>query len=289
MKKFMRATLVLVLILTVAGIGFSMAGIALGATVEGVDFLQHLRSRVREGTITVVNHVSHDWDDDWDDWDDDWAAEAAAEKNGDGWTYDLGDVDELELSLRYDELILEPYSGDSVQVEIYNDPDQTVRVKSDSKSAEIKSSRKLKNRKVQVYYPQDILFRKLDIEVDAGTVTLGAVEAEELDVSVGAGEFTGFAGITAREADFSVGAGSITLEGLDADSIDGECGLGEMSMALLGKQTDWNYKLECGLGEISIGGESFSAFAGEKKIQNDNATKYLELECGMGSIQVDFE
>ena len=46
-------------------------------------------------------------------------------------------------------------------------------------------------RVIQVFYPQDSRFRKLDIEVEKGTVTMGAVEADELDVSVGAGTFDG--------------------------------------------------------------------------------------------------
>jgi len=297
MKKFVKVMLILTLVLTVGGIGFTTAGVAMGATTESVNFLRNMRSRLMHMGRETVTAVTHEWDDDWDeDWEeDDWneghAAVKATEPSGEDASrvYELEHVNELEISLRYDELSMEPYEGKVVRVEISDDPEENVRVHTDEDGVEIESSSWADEyRSIQVFYPKDSRFRKLDIEVDEGTVTLGAVEADELDVSVGAGTFDGLEKIVAREAGFSVGAGALTVESLTADSVEGECGMGEMILTLDGAQTDWNAQLECGMGEIRLGEDSYSALGMEKKIRNEGAKKYLELECGMGAVEVDF-
>lgn len=298
MKKFVKVMLILTLVLVVGGIGFSTAGIAMGATMESVNFLRNMRSRLNhmrnEAVTAVRNEWDDEWDDDWDD-DDDWnegrADVQATEPLGEDASrvYELEQVNELEISLRYDDLSMEPYEGKIVRVEISDDPEEKVRVYTDEDGVEIESSSRADEyRSIQVFYPQDSRFRKLDIEVEEGTVTLGAVEADELDVSVGAGTFDGLEKIVAREAGLSVGAGTLTVESLTADSVEGECGMGEMILTLDGAQTDWNAQLECGMGEIRLGEDSYSALGMEKKIRNESAKKYLELECGMGAVEVDF-
>lgn len=303
MKKFVKIMLILTLVLVVGGIGFTTAGVAMGATTESVNFLRHMKNRLEHMGRESVTAVTHKWDDDWDeddwdedDWDeDDWNGEHASakvlESSGEDASrvYELEHVEELELSLRYDDLSMEPYEGSVVRVEIYDDPEEAVRVHTNEDGVEIESnSRAEEGRVIQVFYPQDSRFRKLDIEVEEGTVTMGAVEADELDVSVGAGTFDGLEKIVAREAGFSVGTGALTVEALTADSVEGECGMGEMNLTLDGAQTDWNAQLECKAGEILLGEDSYSALGMEKSIRNEGAKKYLELECGAGSVEVDF-
>lgn len=287
MKKFVKVMLILTLVLAVGGIGFSTAGVAMGATTESVNFLRNMRSRLDHMRREAVTAVRDEWDDEWND--DDWYESEAVPLTAqeEGRIYELEQVNELEISLYHDELSMEPYDGNVVRVEIYDDPEENVRVHTDEDGVEIESNRS-GERTILVFYPQDSHFRKLSIEVEEGTVTLGAVEADELDVSVGAGTFDGLEKIVAREASFSVGAGALTAESLTANSVEGECGMGEIFLTLDGIQTDWNAQLECGMGEIRLGEDSYSALAMEKKIRNEGAEKYLELECGMGAVEVDF-
>lgn len=279
--------LILTLVLAVGGIGFSTAGVAMGATTESVNFLRNMRSRLDHMRREAVTAVRDEWDDEWND--DDWYESEAVPLTAqeEGRIYELEQVNELEISLYHDELSMEPYDGNVVRVEIYDDPEENVRVHTDEDGVEIESNRS-GERTILVFYPQGSHFRKLSIEVEEGTVTLGAVEADELDVSVGAGTFDGLEKIVAREASFSVGAGALTAESLTANSVEGECGMGEIFLTLDGIQTDWNAQLECGMGEIRLGEDSYSALAMEKKIRNEGAEKYLELECGMGAVEVDF-
>ena len=102
------------------------------------------------------------------------------------------------------------------------------------------------------------------------------------------GEFESKNPVTAREADLEIGTGSMTFADLSARKTDGECGLGELDLTLTGTQENYNYDLECGVGNLDVGSDSYSGLGREKSISNKGADRKLDLECGMGNISVDF-
>ena len=194
----------------------------------------------------------------------------------------------LDIELKYDDLILE--EGDSFCVRVYDDSGKNVTVKESSDTLKVKSTKKLsKNRKVCISYPEDVKLQELEIEMGAGTVYLNRdIETEKLSVEMGAGEFESKNPVTAREADLEIGTGSMTFADLSAGKTDGECGLGELDLTLTGTQEDYNYDLECGVGNLDVGSDSYSGLGREKSISNKGADRKLNLECGMGNISVDF-
>lgn len=287
MKNFIKAMLIVAGVFTAVGIGLSVGGVAMGATVEGVEVVQKMRSGVQNLKERFWTH--RDWDDDdWDD-DDDWNEDPSVTSDGGNRMYQTDVVKEIEVDLNYDEFTMEAYEGDTIRIEIENDSAQNVRVKSDSNSLKIESQKKKNNRYITVYYPKNAKFKKVEIDVKAGTVEfMDRLETEELEVNIGAGQFTNSDSIIAKKADFEVGAGEINVMQLTADKIDGDCGVGDIVLELTGKEKDYNYKLECGLGNISIEGEDFTSIAGEKKINNTGAQKDMKLECSMGTVEVAF-
>ncbi|MFQ8980388.1 MAG: hypothetical protein ACLR6I_07435 [Waltera sp.] len=53
--------------------------------------------------------------------------------------------------------------------------------------------------------------------------------------------------------------------------------MGELKLTLAGTQTDFDYDLSCGMGELKVGDDSYNGLAQEKQI-NNNASKNMELE-----------
>lgn len=281
MKKFIKAMLILACVFGIAGIGFSLGGVAMGATMETVDVVQ----KIREKYYDLRNM---DWDD--DDWEADHHTENGSTSSDGNRVYTTDPADQVEISLRYDELILRAYDGDSMKIEVNNDKAGNVRVEYEKGELEIRSTSKANNRSVTVFYPKNAGFDKMEINVNAGTVEIcDDLSVQELEVTVGAGTLENTGSLNTQKADIEVGTGSVEIVGLTAGEINGECGLGSMSMELAGRGSDYNYKLECGLGVITIDGEDFTSLATEKKINNPGASGTIELECGMGSICMDFE
>ena len=57
---------------------------------------------------------------------------------------------------------------------------------------------------------------------------------------------------------------------------------------MTGAQEDYNYDLECGVGNLDVGSDSYSGLGRENHISNTGADRKLELECGMGNVSVSF-
>ena len=92
---------------------------------------------------------------------------------------------------------------------------------------------------------------------------------------------------TAGRAEFECGAGALSGKGDTTEKMKVECGVGEVDLKLKGSKKDYNYDLECGIGEIVCGGDKYSGFGKEVNLDN-KASKNMEIECGIGQINIDY-
>ena len=305
MKKFTKGMLIAAGIFAAAGIGLTAAGGVMGASMSELTGVNSLK-RILWMTEWDDDHDDYDdidEDDDYEDYVEHDGMEHSAEmgqKNmepaavgnesaTDGIVYQLKyQPTKLDIELKYDELILE--EGDSFCVRVYDDNGKNVTVKESSDTLKVRSTKKLsKTRKVCISYPEDVKLQELEIEMGAGTVYLNRdIDTEKLSVEMGAGEFDSKNPVTAKEADLEIGTGSMTFTDLSAKKISGECGLGELDLTMTGTQEDYNYDLECGVGNLDVGSDSYSGLGREKSISNTGADRKLDLECGMGNVSVNF-
>lgn len=117
--------------------------------------------------------------------------------------------------------------------------------------------------------PEGMKFEEVQLEVGAGEAWIDQLKVDYLNVEVGAGE-----------ANFGY---------LDAKTMDAEVGVGELSAQLAGSESDYNYKIESGIGEIEIGDNSYGGFARSQNITNPGAERSIDMECGIGSVSIYFE
>lgn len=129
--------------------------------------------------------------------------------------------------------------------------------------------------------------RDIETTVGAGALSLYQSKAQELSVDIGAGEFCA-QDMTSQEADLSVGVGSCSYAGSIARSLEAECNMGNIDLLLKGRESDYNYELECSGGNITMDSFETAAFAMEKEIDNKAADTF-ELRCNLGNISVHFE
>ena len=140
--------------------------------------------------------------------------------------------------------------------------------------------------KVQIFIPQDYMLEEVSFDVGAGKLYIEDVLTQYLQVSVGAGE-ANIDHFAAQEAELECGAGSITAVGLAAQEADIECGVGEITYTTAGEETDYNYEVSCGIGEVICGSNRFSGLGREKSI-NNSAAKDMNIDCGIGNIKINF-
>ncbi len=284
MKKGTKGMLIAAGAFAVAGIGLCIGGISVAAVETGGNVFDQAGQLLQDndyplaGLIHWGNAQYHSSDIDWDALD--------------GNTVDMDFASDLEISLKYDELLIQEYDGDKIRVNVANDAKNDVVVKETSGKITITDTRSgnvKKKKQIKVIVPSGKDFDTVSLGVDMGTIDLECdLKVQELSVEVGAGEFSGYGNITAAYCDLQVGAGTIDIDQLDIQKLNADCGAGEIDMVVTGKEKDYNYDLSCGMGEINLEDSEYSGIGIEKNISNEGARKDMVLECGMGEIDVEF-
>ena len=284
MKKGTKGMLIAVGAFAVAGIVFCIGGISVAAVETGGNVFDQAGQLLQDndyplaGLIHWGNAQYHSSDIDWDALD--------------GNTVDMDFASDLEISLKYDELLIQEYDGDKIRVNVANDAKNDVVVKETSGKITITDTRSgnvKKKKQIKVIVPSGKDFDTVSLGVDMGTIDLECdLKVQELSVEVGAGEFSGYGNITAAYCDLQVGAGTIDIDQIDVQKLNADCGAGEIDMVVTGKEKDYNYELSCGMGEIDLENSEYSGLGIEKTISNEGAQKDMVLECGMGEIDVEF-
>ena len=111
-------------------------------------------------------------------------------------------------------------------------------------------------------------------------------EFDKISVDIGAAECQ-FSQIHTHKLDIDTGVGAVTFTGTVAGDVELETGVGDVTLNLANPEQDYNYRIECGVGTIRVGGSSYTMLSHETHI-NNNAPYSMELECGVGSITVNF-
>lgn len=161
--------------------------------------------------------------------------------------------------------------------------------------------------KIVIEIPKGMQFGTVELNIGATDAEIEGLSCKELTMYVGAGELTTTGFTVTEKMTVSLGAGSLDIGGgtygdvnLDcgvgdlsmAGTVNGDlvadCGIGEMEIELLGKkEQDYNYKISCGMGEVEVNGKSYSNLSGSYQATNAGAVGTIDLDCGMGSIDVE--
>ena len=130
---------------------------------------------------------------------------------------------------------------------------------------EFKGSRK--EAKIEVIVPENYYFDKVEVEAGAAACEIN--------------------GIVTRKLELQSGVSSMAFTGRVDEKLEVETGVGVTSVKLTGSREDYNYKIQCGAGSVNIDGDQYSSLGVERKIDN-RAARSMELECGVGTIEVQF-
>lgn len=288
MKKSSKVMLLTAAVVGVVGIGMSIGGVAMGATIAGLNLSKYGFDGIVKQT---AKYISLDDKDDWEqDWDEITQLEPV-ETDNDKEIFETASISDLKLSLSGDELKFRSYDGDKLRIEVSGSKKDKIRIGTEDDSLILETTGRTRDREVTVSYPKNVRFKETSIEVAAGTVTMcDEFRTDDLDVSVAAGEFTNTGKIrAASDTTIAVGTGNVELSELDINNLEVDCGIGNVDVGILGKEADYNYQISCSAGNVDIGDSSYSGVGHNKNITNPNAKGNMNLDCGVGNITVDFE
>ncbi len=122
---------------------------------------------------------------------------------------------------------------------------------------------------VTIIIPEGYVFEEVDMEIGAGQAEINDLHTQLLDIEVGAGQ--------------------AELMNLDVKYLNATAGAGQITAELVGSEKDYSYDVECGIGEIVIGENSYGGFGRDTHIENSGAERKVDIECGVGQIVIEFE
>ena len=122
-----------------------------------------------------------------------------------------------------------------------------------------------------------------------GQLVIDKLNADYLDLEVGAGVLQVSDELRAQECEIEVGAGEVSVAKLDAKVSDISCGTGTVDMKMAGKREDYNAEAEVGMGSVQVGDNVLSSGFGNEFLDKNNTGKELSIDCGMGDVQITFE
>lgn len=304
MKKFIKGTLITVLILVLSGAVILTIGIMMGGFPKIITMAENgeLSFGKYNGDFNI--HVTDfdsnvDFDSNFEIFDGNYSSNNLGTKD---------QIKNLQVELGGGELIIEESSSDQIQVHSENAMKFQCYVDGDTlyvKGLKNIVTPGINHNTIYLELPSDMIFQEVNLTLGGGqilidelnssecTISLGAgyVEADtlftdDLDISVGAGAVA-IADGKAKNTVFDVGMGEIQFEGEILGDLDASCSMGSIDLDLAGQENDYNYNLDCSMGEIEINNSSYAGMASTRNIDHDAAYN-ITIECSMGSVDLDF-
>ncbi|MEF9941790.1 MAG: DUF4097 family beta strand repeat-containing protein [Lachnospiraceae bacterium] len=180
-------------------------------------------------------------------------------------------IEELEIEIGAGELDIRPYDGTAIIVNTGSSNHTKTSVTDnilliENHVKKLNSSHHIK--KSIIYIPKQVRLISTDISAGAGEINIEGLCTEELVVSCKTGD--------------------VTITGGIIQDIGIESTVGDITVNFNGKETDYNYDLSCGIGDLKVNGQEWSGIRPDFQMDN-NAAKEMMIECGIGDVAVSFQ
>ncbi len=323
MKNFVKAALIVALVLVVLGSVFCTVSLGIGFSFD--EFWTDVEDgKYSFGPIESLGDVTwrnrFNWQDDGESWKSAEREDFIFQWQGDG---DAPPVKKLDLEVYYGTVnIVENTENEEIiqvtveyrkknhrrKVEAQQDGDTLKIEETGSKRSRNNDSTRITIRIPEEMMEESNLLHELSLKQDAGDISVNMpLAAEKIDIKVNAGECQVQSKIHAlQEFKADVGAGEIDLSVVEAakvtlnanvgeidasrimaDEIYVDCGIGSIDAMVSGREQDYNYEISCGVGEVSIGDNDYASLGTSKKIDN-SADKRMEVDCNIGEVDISF-
>ncbi len=138
-----------------------------------------------------------------------------------------------------------------------------------------------------IILPRDVELEVVHLEVGASQLTLRDLMVDQFHFAVGAGQGD-ISNLSACDVELKVGAGQAVVRNLSVQNLNVETGLGEVDIEIAGAEADYNYEVECGIGEVTVGTYFFGGMGAAQNVTNASANHHMNIECGIGKVSVKF-
>ncbi|XCP86294.1 DUF4097 family beta strand repeat-containing protein [Roseburia hominis] len=319
MKKGWKIFWIVIAVISVMGITFCGIALCMGVSFQDLNYrysgsrLARLLERWHDDDIDDLDDIlENDWDNIYDEewFDDDWT-DSGHHHHGSGKTStlsecDFKDITELKLSLGRCKVNVRTTDQNCIHIDTsklyYPEYNMELSVKHEGNTLSIVTLKEgevwdvitaIKNHEtnglagtLDIYIPQNLHLTRAELELGGCDANFTGLTADEVTIQSGATDCD-LENVIFGTLNAEVGAGDLDLSGTISGDITARCGAGDMDLKLTGKETDYNYSLKCGAGEIEINGHEYGGLASAKKIDH-GSSKTIDIACGAGDVTIEF-
>lgn len=235
-------------------------------------------------------------------------------------SYDINDtISELHLDIGAAKVKI--VTGDTFRVEVTDEPEDYIIVETKGGTLSLKENENYDHTfhfnlfplhfssnsfdtKVTITIPETQEFKKVDMSVQAGSLTVDKLVAEEGKVDIDAGSFIADTITFENSSNLSVDAGSIQIKNelateqleaeVNAGSIDiknatitkdskVDCNAGTITLSLSQDESYYGYDVNSSIGSVKINNQRYN----DVKSMNSNSNQVeLKIKCDVGTVNV---
>lgn len=307
MKLFTKISLIAAVIAATLGIAAVCIGLAMGADLEELENMGVYLSPHQQIGITVLG----DFDDEhMEELIEDRIEEKFQEKSEDNiisnnghhgignvhrdrhhnedlhcYRSSIKGIEKLEVEVKSAQITIFA-TEDSEEIIYYSNRENDISQTKDF-TFKIEDERSLTSQlELEIYVPTGI-FKEIEIEAEAGLLAADKMIADNIAIEMDGASVQVDSLIVTEKAKLQINAGEMVIGYFDGKILETECDMGSIMVVCDGSNRDYNYNLECGMGNIQVGEESYSGVGGEIRI-NNGGEKSIKAECDMGEIRLEF-
>lgn len=207
---------------------------------------------------------------------------------------EFDNIQNMNLEIAASNVTIEEYSGTLIRVEARNvnkkmeiiDQNGTLMIDDKEGTWGLGIGLFQSSGKVTIYVPQGKEFNSVEMDVDAGSISLGTLQSTSLEVQVDAGKLSGKS-VTCNRGEFEVDAGKISFDKLDGQSLKFDVNAGKIEASLVGNEQEYRYQAKSDVGTVRIG--SYKANGIDTEDSGGMGSRYIEAECNVGKIDIRME
>ena len=151
--------------------------------------------------------------------------------------------------------------------------------------------------KINITLPEK-MFDEVELAVGTGKTTVEGIEARDVEIDIGTGEFiakdfkvtgkldidhgTGaatFENFDTHKVEIDSGIGELNFTGTVGGGLEANCGIGEVNITIYGSSSDYDIDAESGIGSVSI----------DKDGGSGHGNIPIEIEGGIGEVNLKFK
>lgn len=194
-------------------------------------------------------------------------------------------VKRLEIEVQNAEIVI--FATESTDDFIYYSNKEKAIAKVDGSTLKLEDHSSLQDKiELEIYIPLGEL-KEIEIEAINGTVSADKMAADNVTIEIDNAAVEIEELIVENKAELKINAGQMVIGYYSGTELETECAMGSIMVVCEGNQNDYNYDLECGMGQIQIQENKYSGIGKDLQIHNES-DKFIKAECALGEIILEF-